>query len=158
MKKIIAAFLIFSSMALTLIALGVGGSASTRRNVNADAFNQGPDVDTSSAIVQLKGDPLTIHSATKPASGKKIDFNSNTVRSVRAQLAAGRNEFKRWLRANAPRAKVTSEYDVSLNAVAVQLNRAPLTTITAAPKGHTAENKALYPPNPRESSKKINAS
>src|SRR5262249_16178465 len=157
MKKIIAAFLIFSSMALTLIALGVGGSASTRRNVNADAFNQGPDVDTSSAIVQLKGDPLTIHSATKPASGKKIYFNSNTVRSVRAQLAAGRNEFKRWLRANAPRAKVTSEYDISLNAVAVQLNGTPLATITAAPMVQSADYNRLYQPNLSQSYHIINA-
>ena len=122
MKKIIAAFLVFSSIGLSVIALGVGGSAATRPNANADAFNQGPDVDRLSAIVQLKGDPLTIHSATKPVAGKKIDFKNNAVQSYRAQLAAGRNEFRRWLRANAPRARVTSEYDVSLNAVAVELN------------------------------------
>ena len=120
MKKIIAAFLIFSSIGLSVIALGVGGSATTRPNANADAFNPGPDVDRSSAIVQLKGDPLTTHSATKPAAGKKIDFNNNAVKSARAQLAAGRNEFKRWLRANAPRARVTSEYDVSLQALRLE--------------------------------------
>src|SRR5919204_2723922 len=113
MKKILAASLVFSSIALSVIALGVGGSATTRPNANADAFNRGPDVDRSSAIVQLKGDPVTVNSATKPATGKKIDFKGNAVRSVRAQLAAGRNEFKRWLRRNAPAAKVTSEYDVS---------------------------------------------
>ena len=147
MKKIIAAFLVFSSIGLSVIALGVGGSATIRPNANADAFNQGPDVDRSSAIVQLKGDPISVHSATKPAAGKKIDFNSNTVRSVRAQLAAGRNEFKRWLRANAPRARVTSEYDVSLNAVAVQLNGTPLATIAAAPMVQSADYNALYHPN-----------
>src|SRR5882762_1294441 len=101
MKKILAASLTFSSIALSMIAFGVGGSA-TRPNVNADAFNRGPDVDRSSAIVQLKGDPLTTHSATRPVAGKKIDFNNNAVRSHRAQLSAGRNEFRRWLRANAP--------------------------------------------------------
>ncbi|PYJ21799.1 MAG: hypothetical protein DME99_07010, partial [Verrucomicrobia bacterium] len=104
---------------MTVIALGVGGSGPSRPNANADQFNQGQDVDNSSAIVQLKGDPLSIHSATKPAPGKKIEFNHPLVRSYRAQLSAGRNDFKRWLRANAPNAKVTSEYDVSLNAVAV---------------------------------------
>jgi hypothetical protein len=98
MKKIIAAFLVFSSIALSVIAIGVGGSATTRPNVNADAPNRGPDLDRTSAIVQLKGDPLSTHSATKPAAGKKIDFKGNAVRSYRAQLAAGRNEFKRWLR------------------------------------------------------------
>ena len=142
MKKIIAAFLVFSSIGLSVIALGVGGSAATRPNANADAFNQGPDVDRLSAIVQLKGDPLTIHSATKPVAGKKIDFKNNAVQSYRAQLAAGRNEFRRWLRANAPRARVTSEYDVSLNAVAVELNGTPLETIAAAPMVARAEYNA----------------
>ncbi len=158
MKKILAACLVFSSIALSVIALGVGRPATTRPNVNADASNQGPDVDRSSAIVQLKGDPISIHSATKPARGKKIDFNSNTVRSVRAQLSAGRNEFKRWLRANAPKAKVTSEYDVSLNAVAVQLNGTPLETITAAPMVQAAQYNALYYPNLSQSYQVINAS
>src|SRR5881396_4160920 len=158
MKKIIAAFLIFSSIGLSVIALGVGRSATTRPNANADAFNPGPDVDRSSAIVQLKGDPVSTHSITKPAAGKKIDFKNNNVRSYRAQLSAGRNEFKRWLRANAPRARVTSEYDVSLNAVAVQLNGTPLATIAAAPMVQSAEYNALYHPNLSESYKIINAS
>jgi minor extracellular serine protease Vpr len=158
MKKIIAASLIFSSISLAVIALGVGGSAPTRPNANADAPNRGPDVDRSSAIVQLKGDPLTVNSATKPAAGKKIDFKGNAVRSYRAQLAAGRNEFRRWLRANAPRARITSEYDISLNAVAVQLNGTPLATIAAAPMVQRAEHNVLYHPNLSESYKIINAS
>jgi minor extracellular serine protease Vpr len=158
MKKILAALLIFSSIGLSVIALGVGGSGTPRPNANADAFNRGPDVDTSSAIVQLKGDPLSIHSVTKPAPGKKIDFNSYTVRSYRAQLSAGRNDFRRWLRANASRARITSQYDISLNAVAVQLNGTPLETIAAAPMVERAEYNALYHPNLSESYKIINAS
>src|SRR5437763_6253596 len=157
MKKIIAAFLIFSSIGLSVIALGVGGSATIRPNPNADAFNPGPDVDRSSAIVQLKGDPVSVHSATSPVKGRKVDFTSNTVRSVRAQLAAGRNEFKRWLRTNAPRARVTSEYDVSLNAVAVKLNGTPLETIAVAPMVQSVEYNALYHPNLSEGYKIINA-
>src|SRR5881227_3585797 len=157
MKKSIAAFLVSCSIGLSVIALGIGGSATIRPNPNADAFNPGPDVDRSSAIVQLKGDPIGVHSATNPVKGRKIDFTSNTVRSVRAQLAAGRNEFKRWLRANAPRAKVTSEYDVSLNAVAVELNGTALQTIGAAPMVLRAEYNGLYHPNLSESYKIINA-
>jgi minor extracellular serine protease Vpr len=155
MKKILATFLIFSSIGLGVIAFGVGGSA--RPNASADAFTRGPDVDNSSVIVQLKGDPLSINSATKPAAGKKIDFNSNNVRSYRAQLAAGRNEFRRWLRTNAPSAKITSEYDISLNAVAVQLNGTTLETIAAAPMVERAQYNALYHPNLSESYKIINA-
>src|SRR2546430_1108186 len=136
----------------------MGGSPTTRPNASADSFKTGPDVDASSAIVQLKGDPLSINSATKPAAGKKIDFNGNAVRSYRAQLAAGRNEFRRWLRANAPGAKITSEYDISVNAVAVQLNGTPLETIAAAPMVEQVQYNALYHPNLSESYKIINAS
>src|SRR6266436_3642522 len=155
MKKILATLLIFSSIGLGVIAFGVGGGP--RPNASADAFNRGQDVDNSSAIVQLKGDPLSINSATKPPAGKKIDFNGNAVRSYRAQLAAGRNDFKRWLRANAPRAKITSDYDISLNAVAVQLNGTPLETIAAAPMVQQAQYNALYHPNLSESHFIINA-
>jgi minor extracellular serine protease Vpr len=157
MKKIIAAFLVFSSVGLTVIALGIGGSTTTRRNVNADAFNQVPDVDRSSAIVQLKGAPISTNPSTKPPHGKKIDFNSNAVRSYRAQLNNLRNQFRQWLRANAPRAKITSEYDISLNAVAVQLNGTPLATIKAAPMVQSAEYNALYQPNLSQSYHIINA-
>src|SRR6058998_1595387 len=156
MKKILATTLIFSAIGLGVIAVGVGGSP--RPNANADAFNRGPDVDNLSAIVQLEGDPISTNPSTKPPHGRKIDFNGQAVRSYRAQLNARRNELKRWLQANAPRARVTSEYDVSLNAVAVQLNGTPLATIAAAPMVQSAEYNALYHPNLSESYKIINAS
>jgi hypothetical protein len=54
MKKILATTLIFSAIGLGVIAFGVG--ASSRPNVNADAVGRGPNVDNTSAIVQLKGD------------------------------------------------------------------------------------------------------
>ena len=156
MKKIFATILIFSSIGLGVIAFGVGGSS--RPNVNADAVNQGPDVDNTSAIVQLKGDPVSTHSGTRPAHGGKIDFNSQTVRSYRSQLAATRNQFATWLRANASRARITSQYDISLNAVAVQLNGTPLPTIAAAPMVQSAEYNALYHPTLSQSYHIINAS
>src|SRR5438046_5688499 len=157
MKKILAAFLISSSVGLSVIALGVGGSATTRPNPNADSFAQGPTEDTSSAVVQLKGDPLSTYSATKPAPGKKIDFNSNTVKSYRAQLTGLRNDFRNWVRANAPNAKITSEYDISLNAVAVQLNGTSLEAIAGAPMVQQVQYNVLYHPNLIESYKIINA-
>src|SRR5437762_577547 len=157
MKKILAAFLISSSVGLSVIALGVGGSATTRPNPNADSFAQGPTEDTSSAVVQLKGDPLSTYTATKPAPGKKIDFNSNTVKSYSAQLTGLRNDFRNWVRANAPNAKITSEYDISLNAVAVQLNGTSLEAIAGAPMVQQVQYNVLYHPNLSESYKIINA-
>ena len=91
------------------------------------------------ALVQLNGDPLSTYVKTKPPRGKKIDFNSNTVKSYRAQLSTLRNDFKQWLQANAPKAKVTGEFDISLNAVAVQLNGESLATIAAAPQVQIAQ-------------------
>ena len=136
MKKILATLLIFSAIGLGVIAFGVRGPS--RPNPNADAPNRGPNVDRSSAIVQLKGDPISTNPSTKPPHGRKIDFNSQAVRSYRAQLNQKRNEFKHWLRSNAPGARVTHEYDVSLNALAVQLNGTPLATIAAAPMVQSA--------------------
>jgi minor extracellular serine protease Vpr len=158
MKKIIAASLVFSSIVLSVIALGVGRSGTTRPNPNADAFSQGPDVDNTSALVQLKGDPISTNPSTKPPHGRKIDFKGQAVRSYRAQLNQKRNEFKRWLRTNAPSARVTGEYDVALNAVAVQLNGTSLATIASAPMVQSAEYNALYHPTLSESYKIINAS
>ena len=156
MKKIIATLLIFSSIGLGVIAFGVGGSP--RPNASADAFYHGPDVDTSSAVVQLRGAPVSTNPATKPAPGRKIDFHGYAVRSYRAQLSAGRNDFRRWLRTNAPRARITSEYDISLNAVAVQLNGTTLETIAAAPMVERVQPNVLYHPNLSQSYQVINAS
>jgi subtilisin family serine protease len=103
-------------------------------------------VDQSSALVELKGAPLATFEKTRPAPGKKVDFSSNSVKSYRAQLAASRNDFRQWLRRNAPQAKVTSEYDVALNGVAVTLNGTSLDVIRAAPQVLSAEYQGLYHP------------
>ncbi len=105
-----------------------------------------PSVDTGSALVVLKGDPLATSEKTKPANGKKIDFGSTAVKNYRAQLNALRNDFKQWLRANAPSAQVTGEFDIALNAVGVQLNGATLGTIAAAPMVSSAQLQAVYRP------------
>ena len=83
MKKILATFFCVALSSLSIIALGAdqGGA-------NADSFGNGPTVDTSSVIVQLKGDPLSTYVQTQPPQGRKIDFNSNAVKSYRAQLSA----------------------------------------------------------------------
>lgn len=105
-----------------------------------------PAADNALAIVQLKGDPLSIYTGTKPAKGKKIDFDSATVKSYRAGLSALRNDFKAWLRANAPAVKVTSEFDISLNAVGVALNGVSLDTLRRAPLVLSAQLQATYHP------------
>ena len=112
----------------------------------SDAAASRQTVDADYALVQLNGEPLATYSKTKPAHGKKIDFNSATVKSYRALLSALRNDFKQWLRANAPKAKVTGEFDIALNAVAIKLNGEALSKIGTAPQVVRAQYQGLYYP------------
>lgn len=149
------------SIALSTAVLGGGGGTSggsTSPNASADNFNTGATVDTTSAIVQLKGAPVSTYTGTKPSPGRKINFKSTAVRSYRAQLAAERNAFRNWLQVNAPKVVITSQYDISLNAVAVQLNGTSLATIAAAPMVQQVQYNALYHPDLSQSYKVINAS
>lgn len=126
------------SLALTTLAYANGSS---------DAKKNRPLVDNGSVLVQLKGEPLSTYVKTKPAQGKKIDLNGSTTKSYRAQLSALRNDLKQWLQANAPKAKVTGEFDISLNAVAVQLNGESKTQVEKAPQAARVEYQGIYYPN-----------
>ncbi len=124
-----------------------GGTSTTSPSISAGGQpGSQPQVDKQTALVELKGDPLSTSVNTRPAPGKKIDFNSSAVKSYRAQLAALRNDFKSWLRSNAPNAKITGQFDISLNAVSVQLNGESLQTIASAPQVARAEYEGLYYP------------
>jgi minor extracellular serine protease Vpr len=103
-------------------------------------------VDTSYALVQLNGEPLSTYVKTRPGPGKKIDFNNATVKSYRAQLSALRNSFKQWLQQAAPKAKITGSWDISLNAVGVTLNGTSLATLRTSPYVMRAEYQGLYRP------------
>jgi minor extracellular serine protease Vpr len=153
---IAAALLILGAAIFSIAATGGGGSTSGKPSASTDNYQKGPAVDTSSVIVMLKGDPVSKFSS-KSAPGKKIDFNNNSVKSYRAQLAAQRNDFKQWLQTYAHKAKITSQYDISLNAVAVQLNGTSRDTIAGAPMVQQVEYNALYHPDLSESYKIINA-
>ncbi|HET7203688.1 MAG TPA: S8 family serine peptidase [Steroidobacteraceae bacterium] len=133
-----------AALACTLLATpAFAGAARTTGSVQAERPAR---IDRTSALVELKGAPLVTYTATKPTPGKKVDFASAAVKSYRAQLAAQRNEFRQWLRANAPQARITSEFDVALNAVAVQLNGTSPATLRSAPQVLDVQYQGLYRP------------
>jgi minor extracellular serine protease Vpr len=136
-----------SLVVAAVAAFGLVTAGTSVATPNDDATSTQATQDTSSALVQLNGDPLSTYVRTKPPQGKKIDFYSNTTKSYRAQLSALRNDYKQWLKANVPQAKVTGEFDISLNAVAVQLNGATLAQVAAGPQVKHAEYEGLYHPN-----------
>ena len=98
------------------------------------------------AIVLLAGAPLATHPSTKPAPGGAIDFSSTAVRAHRAELAARRSDFRRWLEANAPGVEVVAEYDIVLNGVALLLNGEALETILSAPMVTNAQYARVHRP------------
>ena len=131
------------------VALAVGAVFATpagATGTTTDTTVARQTVDAEYALVQLTGEPVATSAKTKPAKGKKVDFDSATVKSYRAQLSALRNAFKQWLRANAPKAKVTGEFDISLNAVGVKLNGEALSKIATAPQVTSAQYQGLYYP------------
>ena len=132
----------------TIAAAGILGGAAVpvfAANVS-DTSVQRPSEDRGYAIVVLNGDPLSTAVSSKPAKGKKIDFNNSTVKSYRAKLSALRNDYKQWLQANVPGARVTGEYDIALNAVTVQLNGAALSQVAASSLVSQANYQGLFYP------------
>jgi len=130
------------SVAAAIAVLARGGAVAATSDATSTKAAQTQD--TSRALVILNGDPLSTYVRTKPANGKKIDFTSNTTKSYRAQLSALRNDYKKWLQANYPKAKITGNFDISLNAVAVELNGAPLAGIAASPLVKQAQYEGVY--------------
>jgi minor extracellular serine protease Vpr len=137
---------LISLASVLLVVLLTAAAAGAGTRTESDGGTATPGIDTGSALVQLKGDPLATYEKTKPPHGKKVDFASSTVKSYRAQLNNLRNDFKQWLQQNAPAAKVTGEFDIALNAVGVKLNGVSLGTIASAPMVERAQHEAVYRP------------
>ena len=144
MKRKVSLFVmlvLIALLAITPVFAATGGGSFSNYS---DGKQIGPRFDKTVALVQLKGDPLSTYEKTKPPQGKKIDFDSAAVKSYRAKLNVQRNEFKAWLRANAPKAKVIAQFDLALNAVAVKLNGVALETLAGAPMAQHVEYTGLY--------------
>ncbi len=142
------ALLAAGAAAIAGVAGGVTASAApgtSSKNPNTDAAVT-TGVDSTSAVVGLSLAPLATDPKLAPAKGKKVDFNSSAAKSERAKLVAQRNTFKQWLKSNAPKAQVTGEYDVAVNAVAVRLNGTALAALRNGPGVTSVGYQATYAP------------
>ena len=146
MKRFLNVSVVPVCAGIMAFSIAAGPLAAFGQASSSDAAVTRPDTDATSAIVVLKGDPLSLAAATKPPQGKKVDFKSTVVKSYRAQLSALRNDFKAWLKANAPAVNVTHSFDISLNAVSVDLNGVSLDVIRQAPQVLDAQPEGLYYP------------
>lgn len=142
------ALLAAGAAALAGVAGGVTASAApgtSSKNPNSDSTVT-TGVDSTSAVVGLSLAPLATDPKIAPAKGKKVDFSSSAAKSERAKLVAQRNAFKQWLKSNAPKAQVTGEYDVAVNAVAVRLNGTALSALRNGPGVTSVGYQATYAP------------
>ena len=135
-----------ASAAALLLALTIVGPVGAASPGQSDSTKARPTIDKSIALVQLKGDPVTTYAKTKPTNAKKVNLNSTVTKAYRAQLSALRNEFKKWLKVNAPKAQVTGGWDIALNAVSVKLNGTSLDKLRTAPQAARVEYSGLYYP------------
>ena len=136
------------AIAITVLAVMAGLSAPQAQAAQrSDSMVTRPAQDNGYALVQLLGEPLATEAKTRPAKGRKIDFNNSATKAYRAKLSALRNDYKAWLRVNVPQARISGEFDISLNAVAVKLEGATLAQVAAAPMVRTAQLQGLYYPN-----------
>ncbi|HRC63818.1 MAG TPA: S8 family serine peptidase [Dermatophilaceae bacterium] len=136
------------------VALALAGSAamtaqaatgSAAIDPNSDGVVATSGVDSSSALIQLVGDPLSTSPDVDHGNGR-VKLDGQKTKSVKAALAAQRNALKSWLRANAPKAKVTGEYDFALNAIAVRLNGTSVATLRQAPGVASVQLQGLFHP------------
>src|SRR4051794_19150354 len=130
-------------LAVTVVSGNVAASAAPD-NPNTDG-STASGVDSSSAIVVLSEAPLTTAPGTRNAKGRVDDTRPET-KSAQATLAAQRNDFKKWLQANAPKAVVTGEHALALNAVTVKLNGTTLAILQSAPGVTSAAYELNYHP------------
>ena len=112
----------------------------------------GTDVDTSSAIVVLRDDPLATYDGhvkgyekTRPDHGK-VNPNSAAAKKYLGYLKNEHSDFAHWLQKNVPSAKITSEFYTVLNGVAVQLNGNAIGKLANNADVVTVEYNALYHP------------
>jgi subtilisin family serine protease len=132
----------------SLVAMLVsGGVSSEAASGGRELVGLGqPAGSSESALVELAGDALAVSPRTAPGRGARVDLQGPAARSQRAELARVRNEFRRWLRANAPAVRITTEHDIAVHAVGVELNGTSLATIASAPMVTHAELQQVFTP------------
>ncbi|NCD18827.1 MAG: hypothetical protein EOL89_02410, partial [Actinobacteria bacterium] len=133
--------------AASAIALGLSGAgAAFAAPDNPRTARSAEGVDMNRVIVQLSGDPIATSTAVERSGNDKVLFNAAKTRDVRADLAREQDAFRQWLRRNAPDARITGQFDVALNGVAVELNGTPISVIRRAPGITAVGYENLYTP------------
>ena len=137
------------ALLLAVTGAAAGGTvaqAAPSLDPSTDSPSTGSRVLSDAVLVRFAGAPLATSGKVDRRSNDKVLLTGSRTKSVSASLAAQRNQFRQWLKSNAPKAKITSEYDFMLNAVAVQLNGTSASTLTSGPGVVEVTRQATYSP------------
>jgi minor extracellular serine protease Vpr len=154
----------FAALAATFaLVLSATGALAAAPPASRDAAPSSAVLDKSSAIVVLKQQPVATYDGhlqgyekTRVSNGK-LNPNSAAAKKYVGYLKTEHSAFAKWLQTNVPSAKITSQYFVTLNAVAVKLNGAAIGKLSNSSEVLAVEYNALYHPDMSESYKLINA-
>jgi minor extracellular serine protease Vpr len=131
---------------------------------STDSYSAHAVFDKTSAIVTFKDQPVSTYDGhlngyekTRPSKGK-LNPNSAAYKKYVGYLKQQHAAFQKWLQTNVPSAKVTSNYFVALNGVAVKLNGAAIGKLSNSTIVKSVDYVTLYHPTLSESYKIINAS
>ncbi|HEY3163370.1 MAG TPA: S8 family serine peptidase [Candidatus Limnocylindrales bacterium] len=154
----------FAALAATLaLALSATGAVAAGPPASRDATASSAVFDKTSAVVLLKQQPVATYDghlagyAKTRTSNGKLNPNSAAAKKYVGYLKAEHSAFAKWLQTNVPSAKITSQYFVTLNAVAVKLNGAAIGKLRNNADVVAVEYNVLYRPDMSESYKLINA-
>ena len=146
-----------------LMLVGAGGAVAAPRT-SADAVASSKVFDKTTAIVTFKALPISTYDGrikgydkTRPSKGK-LNPNSAASKKYLGYLKQQHSDFQKWLQRNVPSAKITSEYFVTLNAVAVKLNGVAKGKLANSDLVKSVEFVTLYQKTMSESYKHIAAS
>ena len=130
---------------MAVVAVPLTNGAAAAPSSNSDGATTA-NVDSSSALVVLTGDPVATAKNLNRGNGNRVNLNGAATKSYRTKLSAQRNAFRKWLQINAPAAQITGQFDIALNAVAVNLNGTSLDTLRRSTQVVSAEFQGLYHP------------
>jgi subtilisin family serine protease len=155
--------LVAALVAAVGLIVGPAGVSASGPPASVDATASSAVFDKGSAIVVLKNQPLSTYDGhvtgymkTSPSNGK-LNPNSAAYKKYLGYIKLQHDAFQKWLQRNVPSAKVTSQYYVVLNAVAVKLNGAAIGKIANSTDVASIEYETLYHPTLSQSYKIINA-
>ena len=133
------------------------------RSPSTDAKITSKVFDKTTAIVTFKALPLSTYDGrikgydkTRPSKGK-LNPNSAAAKKYLGYLKQQHSDFQKWLQRNVPSAKITSQYFVTLNGVAVKLNGVAKGKLANSDLVKKVEYVTLYQKTMSESYKHISA-